>query len=172
MAVDLKAELTRPLALILAVLAVLGWSLFVLTSWSSAATQKAQRVRIADLTEKRDTAVAELARQVQASGALADLQAKVAGAQQDLSRVSQTRADVQADLAAAQKGLSNARRELSEADRTLQSQNQKLADAQANADITTPSIDDAGPVVARASRGGRRLGRHSRSRRSYAVRRR
>lgn len=166
MAVDLKAELTRPLALILTVFATLGWVLFALSSWSAASTQKAQRLRIVEITEKRDAASAELARQVQSAGALADLQAKVAAAQDDLTRVSQTKSDVQADLSIAQKNLSNTRRDLSEADRIRQSQ--KLADTQANADVALPTVDEQPePQVSRSSRGGRRWSR--RRHRSYRT---
>lgn len=156
------------MALILTALAALGWVLFGLSSWSSASAQKAQRIRILEITEKRDSVSAELARQVQASGALADLQSKTAAAQDDLTRVSQTRSDVQADLAVAQKNLTNVRRDLSEADRSLQSQAQKLADARPNAGAPSGDVDDAGPQVTKVSRGGRRYGRH-RYRRSYRV---
>lgn len=167
MAVDIKAELTRPLALILTAVAALGWVMFALSSWSSAAAQKAQRLRILDLTEKRDTLTTELSRQVQTSGSLADIQAKIASTQNDLVRVSQTRQDVQADLAIAQKNLSSTRRDLVEADRNLQSQSQKVADAKVDLDVV-PSVADSPPAVSRSSRGGRRWLRRGR-RRSFTT---
>lgn len=168
MAVDLKAELTRPLALILTAVAALGWVMFALSSWSSAAAQKAQRLRILDLTEKRDAATSELTKQVQANGALADMQAKVASIQAELARVSQTRQDVTADLAIAQKNLSNTRRDLADADRTLQSQTQKVSDAKVDPDVTPTTADEGAPVVRSRSRGGRRYYRRGR-RRSYTT---
>src|ERR1700712_2950062 len=120
MAVDIKSELTRPLALILAALAVLGWVLFVLSSWSAASVQKTQRLQIVQLGEKAEKLNADLAQQREAAGALADVQAKVAAAREELTRVGQTRNDVQAELQTAQRTLASTRRDLSEADRNLQ----------------------------------------------------
>ena len=161
MAVDLKAECTRPLALLLAALAALGWVLFGLSSWSSASVQKAQRLQILDLTERGEKLSGDLSRQIEASGALADLQAKVGATREELTRVSQTRSDVQADLLAAQRNLSGARRELTEADRNLQSQSQKLADLQSNAENMSGSVEPAASVKP-SRRGGRRAYRRRR----------
>ena len=169
MAVDLKAEVTRPLALLLAALAGLGWVMFLLSSWSAASTQKAQRLRIVELSEKTEALGSELARQVEASGSLADLQGKVAATREELGRVSQTRNDVQSDLLAAQRNLSGVRRELSEADRTLQSQASKLTDLKADAE-TTSTTPDVEPTVRSGRRGGRRWSRRGRQSRSYSVR--
>jgi hypothetical protein len=166
MAVDLKAEMTRPLALLLAAMAALGWVLFVLASWSSASAQKAQRLRILELSEKTEKLSTDLARQVEASGALAALQAQVATTREELGRVTQTRADVQTDLLAAQRSLAGAKRELSEADRNLQS-NRVASDGPNPSDVTaaTPDVE---PEVRAGRRSGRRT--YRRSRRSYSVR--
>lgn len=166
MAVDLKAEMTRPLALLLAAMAALGWVLFVLSSWSSASAQKAQRLRILDLSEKTEKLSADLAKQLEASGSLAALQAQVATTREELGRVSQTRADVQTDLLAAQRNLAGAKRELSEADRSLQA-NRVASDGPSPGDVTaaTPEVE---PTVRSGRRGGRKASR--RSRRSYSVR--
>jgi septal ring factor EnvC (AmiA/AmiB activator) len=162
MAVDLKSELTRPPALILTALAVLGWVLFILSSWSAASVQKAQRMQIVQLSEKSDKLGSELAKQLETTGSVADLQAKIASMRDDLSRVSQTRNDVQAELTNAQRNLSATRRDISEADRSFQSQSQKLTDLQsAGEEAAAQSAQSAGPKSSRGRRSGR--GRRSRS---------
>ena len=165
MAVDLKSELARPLALILTALAVLGWVLFALSSWSAASVQKTQRLQIIELGEKADKLGAELAKQSQAIGSLADLQAKVAATRDDLTRVSQTRNDLQTELANTQRNLSATRRDLSDADRNLQAQSQKLADLQ------TAGEEAAAQAQNVSSSSGKR-GRSTRGRRSrtFSVR--
>ena len=166
MAIDIKAELTRPPALILAALAALGWVLFVLSSWSATSAQKAQRIQIADLSAKTDRLSADLARQVEASGSIADLQAKVSATREELTRVSQTRSDVQTELTTAQRSLLGIKRELGDADRTLQAQTQKLNDVQASAETTAAQADDQKVAP---TRRGRRWSRRSRQSRSYSI---
>ena len=163
MTVDLKSELTRPLALILASLAALGWVLFILSSWSAASVQKTQRLQIVQLSEKSEKLGSELAKQLQAAGALTELQAKIASMRDDLSRVSQTRNDVQAELTTAQRSLSAARRDLSDADRNLQTQNQKLTDLQSAGEQATAEAGDNGSSKSRRGRRGR-------TSRSFSVR--
>lgn len=155
MAVDLKEECTRPFALILAALAALGWVLFALSSMSSASVQKTQRLQIIDLNAKSEKLAADLAKQVEASGQLAELQNKVGLTREELTRVSQTRADVQSELASAQRNLIGIRRDLTDADRTLQTQAQKLADVQAGAEVTAT----AAPEIRQVSRSSRRVRR-------------
>ena len=167
MPVDLKHELTRPLALILAAFAALGWMLFVLSSWSTGSVQKAQRLQIMEVTEKNERLTTELARQVAAAGAISDLEAKVAATREDLTRMSQAKADVQAELSTAQRSLTSARRDLSDTDRSLQSQAQKLTELQSNAAEAASAIPDAAPAVGRSSRRGRGYSR--RRFRSYSI---
>ncbi|MDB5512703.1 MAG: chromosome segregation ATPase-like protein [Enterovirga sp.] len=166
MPIDIKAELTRPPALLLAALATLGWVLFMLSSWSTASVQKAQRLQIVELTEKADRLSADLGRQVGAAGELMELQTKVGAMREELNRVSQARSDVQADLAAAQRSLQGVRKEVLEADRSLQTQSQKLSELQSNAPETTEAAAPAGQTARPTRRGGRkwtRRGRHTRS---------
>jgi len=167
MAIDIKAELTRPPALILAALAALGWVLFALSSWSATSVQKAQRLQIADLSAKTDRLSADLARQIEAAGSIADLQAKVSATREELTRVSQTRSDVQNELTTAQRALLGVKRELSDADRNLQSQAQKLNDVQASAESTAAQASDQ--KVAPTSRRGRRWSRRGRQSRSFSI---
>ncbi|MGA0597061.1 hypothetical protein [Enterovirga sp. CN4-39] len=165
MAVDIKAELTRPPALILAALAALGWVLFALSSVSATSVQKTQRLQIADLTAKNEQLTTDLARQVEASGALADLQAKVGATREELARVSQTRTDVQNELAAAQRNLQNVKRDLGDADRNLQSQSQRLNELQTNAETAEAQASDQ--QATSATRRGKKWSR--RGRRSVSI---
>jgi hypothetical protein len=166
MAVDIKSELTRPLALILAALALLGWVLFVLSSWSAASVQKTQRLQIVQLSEKTEKLSADLNQQRETNAALADVQAKLAAAREDLTRVSQTRNDIQADLVTAQRTLSATRRDLTDADRNLQAWNQKLTDMKSSTDETA----DVQPVVTPPAARSRRSVRGRRTSRSFNVR--
>lgn len=174
MAVDLKQEFTRPLALILAALAALGWMLFGLSSWSTASVQKAQRIQIMEATERNEKLSADLARQMAVAGALADLEAKVAATRDDLTRVAQAKSDAQADLTITQRNLTSARRDLAEAERSAQSQ--RLTNLDANA--AEPATAAPDPVPVTGARGVRRGGgayysrwtRRGRVSRSYPVR--
>ena len=160
MAVDIKAELTRPPALILAALAALGWVLFALSSWSATSVQKTQRLQIADLTARNERISADLSRQVEATGAIADLQAKVSATREELARVAQTRSDVQAELTTAQRSLQGVKRELGDAERTVQAQKQTLSELQANAETTAAQATE--PRVSSTPRRGRRWSRRGR----------
>lgn len=173
MPVDLKHEFGRPLALILAALAALGWMLFGLSSWSTASVQKAQRMQIMEATERNEKLSADLARQMAAAGALADLEAKVASTRDDLTRVAQAKSDTQAELTNAQRSLTTVRREISDAERTAQSP--KLSELDANA--AEPATAAPDPVPTTGARGVRRGGggysrwtRRGRVTRSYSIR--
>ena len=168
MAVDLKHEFTRPLALILTALAALGWVLFGLSSWSTASVHKAQRIQIIEATERSEKLAAELDRQVAAAGALATLETKIAATRDDLTRITQAKADVQAELVGAQRSLSSLRRDLSEVDRNVQSQTQKLGELQSTASEVTAAVPAVGNRVGRSSRRGR-WSRRGRSSRSYSI---
>lgn len=173
--VDLRHEVTRPLALILAAFAALGWVLFGLSSWSSASVQKAQRLQIMEATEKSDRAGAELAKMVAASSSVADLEKKVLASREELDRMAAVRADVASEIAGSQRKLTTVRREITEADRTLAIQNQKLGEAQnpAAADPGAAEPDDGASQGSKAGRGAKRGGgrwsRRGRSYRSYSI---
>ena len=173
--VDLRHELTRPLALILAAFAALGWVLFGLSSWSAASVQKTQRLQIMEATEKGDRVNAELARLTAANASIADLEKKVATTREELTRMSAVKSDVTTELATAQRRLSSVRRDVTEADRSLASQNQKLSELQASAaDSVAAAEPDPGAAapakVGRgAKRGGGRWTRCGRSYRSYSI---
>lgn len=167
---EVKAEFTRPLALILAALAALGWVMFGLASWSAASVQKTQRHQLIELTEGRDRAAAELARQVEVAGALTELEKKVAATRDDLTRVNQAKSDMQSELSSAQQKLASLRKDLSEIDRNVQNQSARLADLQTSAAETAPTT--AAPAqTATLGRSGRRgrWSRRGRSFRSFSV---
>ncbi len=168
MAVDLKHEFTRPLVLLLAVPAVLGWVLLGLSSWSTASVQKSQRLQIIEMTDKNEKLTAELARQVATAGALAELETKVASTRDDFNRITQAKSDVQAELTGAQRNLSSVRRDLSDAGRNLQSQTQKLTELQTSATEVAAATPDVEPRASRSSRRGR-WSRRGRSSRSYSI---
>jgi chromosome segregation ATPase len=94
------------------------------------------------------------------------VQAKVAAAREELTRVGQTRNDVQAELQTAQRTLASTRRDLSEADRNLQNSTQKVSDAQASTEESTETAEAATP---RRSTRGRHSGRR-RTSRSFRIR--
>ncbi|MDB5592512.1 hypothetical protein [Enterovirga sp.] len=170
MAVDLKQEFTRPLALILAAFAAMGWVLFGLSSWSAASVQKVQRLQIMEATERGEKLSADLARHMAASASLAEIEAKVASTRDDLTRASQAKSDAQAELTTTQRSLAALRRERDEIDRNLQNQNARLNELQPTADTTAavPDTSLAPAPAARAQRGGR--GRWTRrGRASYPI---
>jgi uncharacterized protein HemX len=97
-----RQELRRPLPLALAAAAVLGWLVVVWLAWSASA-QRAELARNeAALTEL----AGELERQRQASGQLADLQAKISAAESELARLNQSVAQAQTQSAARRKSSS------------------------------------------------------------------
>ena len=167
MSIDFKHELTRPLALIIAPFAALGWVLFGLSSWSSASVQKVQRLQIVELSEKNERVSADLAKQLEAAGDFSALQKKVAATREDLGRMVQAKSDAQAELSSAQTRLSSARKDLNEVSRNVDTQSEKLSELQTSA--TNTSLEPAAPVVARSGRRGR-WSRRGRSSRSFSVR--
>ena len=172
--VDLRHEVTRPLALILAAFAALGWVLFGLSSWSAASVQKAQRLQIMEATEKSDRASAELAKHVATAASAAELEKKVLATREELSRMEAVKSDVATEIVGAQKRLTSVRRDVTEADRTLAIQNQKLSEAQSAAPDPGAAEPEAGAAPSgRAGRGAKRGGgrwtRKGRSYRSYSI---
>lgn len=170
MAVDLKSELTRPLALILAALAALGWVLLGLSSWSTASVQKAQRMQIVEVSEKNEKLSAELNRQLQAAGDLAKVQGQLASNREDLNRITQVKADLQQELTGTQRDLQSKRKDLSDLDRTVLVQTQKLSELQSNTpDPGTSTAEASEPRVTRGSSRRGRWSRRGRTSRSFSV---
>ncbi len=120
--------------------------------------------------ERNEKVTTELARQVAASGAVAELESKVAATREDLTRIAQAKSDMQSELTVAQRSLAGVRRDVTEADRDLQTQAQKLSELQTNAADAAAATPDVEP---RASVGRSRRGRFSRrgrrSSRSFSV---
>lgn len=171
--VDLRHELMRPFALILAAFAALGWVLFCLSSWSAASVQKTQRLQIMEAAEKSDKLSAELNRQMAANANIVELEKKVAATREELARMSAVKADVTSEIEGAQRKLATVRRDVNEADRSLAMQSQKLSDLQSSAaDAAAGAQPDADAApTAKAGRGGKRgrWTRRGRSYRSYSI---
>jgi hypothetical protein len=81
-----REELRRPLSRALAIAAALGWIIVVSLAWSAAA----QRAELARTEAARSELAGELERQRQASGQLADLQAKITTAEGELARLNRS----------------------------------------------------------------------------------
>lgn len=170
MPVDLKSELTRPLALILAALAALGWVLLGLSSWSTASVHKAQRMQILEASEKNEKLAAELSRQLKASGEFAELQGKLASTRDDLNRMTLAKSDLQQELTGTQRDLQARRKDLTDLDRNLQTQTQKLSELQTNTTETGSTASDAPEPRAGRSYGRRgRWSRRGRTSRSFSI---
>lgn len=165
--VELRHELTRPLALILAAFAALGWVLFGLSSWSAASVQKTQRLQIMEAIEKSDRLNAELSRQTAAAANIDELEKKVLATREELTRMAAVKADVTAEIAGAQRRLVAVRRDVTEADRNLAIQSQKLSELQPSpGDGGNTEPDPGAAPTSRVGRGGKR-GRWTRKGRSY-----
>ena len=100
-----KQELQRPLPLALAAAAVLGWIAVVSLAWSASA----QRAELARNEAARTQLAGELERQRQASGQLADLQAKISTAEGELTRLNKSVEQAQTTQVAAPRKSSSRR---------------------------------------------------------------
>jgi septal ring factor EnvC (AmiA/AmiB activator) len=141
----------RWVALLMAVVAVLGWGLFFMISTSAASVEDAQRIQIARLAEERDRLEAEIREQRSRATQLADLEAKLATARDNLARTTEaietarTRYDeARAALASTQSALSAQRVELASAE--------AASDAQSRVAERTGTIERAKPRRKRWSR--------------------
>jgi len=103
-------ELRRPVPLLLAALALLGW--IVAIGFMVSRASVADRLETAE-TERSDLA-AQLQTQQQASGELADLQARLASTNDEVTQITRGREAAQQELAAAQGALADAQRQADE----------------------------------------------------------
>ena len=98
MAIDYRSELRRPLSLVLAGIAVLGWIL-PLSLWLSYSNRlQASRAEAARLQQAEVAVREQLDEQRRTAGSLTDLQAKVADAQRELGQLNQAREQVQVQI--------------------------------------------------------------------------
>jgi chromosome segregation ATPase len=126
MNIDWKTELTRPVTLVLAALALVGWIIAISQFSAKSSLRASADSQIGALTATRQQLTSELDQQRQASGTLADLQrrteeattaANAAGRDRDaaaaqLAETKKAGEDATASLAAAQGQLSAATAQL------------------------------------------------------------
>src|SRR5215210_4283781 len=99
----LKAH--RTLSLILTFLTLVGWGAFAYSAGSSAIATHDLRAELAQLQASQDQVLAERNRQQEAAGDLAQLQAKLASAREDLDTLAHKREQARAQVAAAQQEM-------------------------------------------------------------------
>src|SRR5215213_4590268 len=99
---DYKAEARRPVTLALAALAVLGWILFATTSSSKSSQAQRYRTQVRELSTAQQQAATQVAQLRLASGSLADVEAKIATATEQLKAANIASEQGKAQLAAVQ----------------------------------------------------------------------
>ena len=102
---DMKAELRRPVALALAAIAVLGWVLFAYMASSRTSQGQRDRGELRELANARQSTATELTQLRQNAGSLAELQAKTAGATEQLNAANTASEQAKAQLRAVQKDI-------------------------------------------------------------------
>ena len=145
----------RWVAVLMAVVAVLGWGLFFMISTSSASVEDAQRVQISRLVEERDRLDAELKEQRIRTAELAEVEAKLTAAKDNLARTSEAietartrHEEARAALASTQTALTSRRAELASAE--------NLSETQSQVSERTGAIRKSQPRRKRWSRRSRR----------------
>jgi hypothetical protein len=133
MAVRILEELRRPLPLALAIAAAAGWVIALFLFWSNISLRGAER----------DFA-AQFERQRQAFGTLAELQARAAEVQADLTRTVQEREQAQAQPSASRQNLKTARQNATSATRQAEKQAQRLSQLQQNATARSQELAEVG----------------------------
>jgi len=98
MAFDYRCEVTRPLTLVLLVVAILGWLIAAIALLLHNQDSSRYRREIRQLRNIQVLTRAELDEQHQANGSLAELQARVVAAQQKARQVDQARAEAEAGM--------------------------------------------------------------------------
>src|SRR5688572_28858265 len=103
MPIDYRSELKRPLSLALAGAAILGWLLALGVGLSSSDQQQEAQTEITRVQQAEATLRRQLDEQQRTGGTLADLQAKVVGAEQQLAQITQAREQAQTELTTLQR---------------------------------------------------------------------
>ncbi|MBU2303161.1 MAG: hypothetical protein KJ944_11240, partial [Alphaproteobacteria bacterium] len=125
---DLSKRLREPLVLSILIIALAGWIAFF-AMWINAANQGGQQQQvIAELTAERDDVAARLTER-EADGTLADTEAQLATAQQDLAAVTASRDNLNTELAQRESELATATEELETLRADAAAVEQQLADA-------------------------------------------
>ena len=135
MTAHMSSATYRWVAILMAVVAVLGWGLFFMISTSSASMEDAQRVQISRLTEERDRLDAELKDQRQRTAELAEIEARLKAAKDSLARTTEatdaarTRyEEARSALASTQNALTARRTELASAESAAEEQQSQVSE--------------------------------------------
>ena len=150
MDIDWKAELKRPVTLILAALALIGW-IFALSEVSSKSALRASTTaQIGQMTTERQQLAAQLDQQQKASGTLADLQKRTAETTEAAKKATQDRDAAAADLAATNAAAAAAKQGRENAETQLNTLTQQLKDGRAAA-------EEAGSKLAQSKEAAAKL---------------
>jgi chromosome segregation ATPase len=103
----------RWVAVLMTVVAVLGWGVFFVMSTSAGSVQDAQRHEIVRLRQERDRLDVALEQQRTSAAEIAELQARLATMRDDLARTKEAHETAKNALAAQQAALAATRTELS-----------------------------------------------------------
>ena len=129
----------RWVALLMVVVAVLGWGLFFMMSTSAASVEDAQRLQIARLAEERNRLEAEIREQRSRAAQLADLEAKLAAARDNLTRTTEA-------IETARTRYDETRAALASTQAALNAQRTELASAEAAAEARTQVAERTGTI--------------------------
>ena len=146
----------RWLSVLMALVAVLGWGLFFMITSSSASVEDAQRIQISRLTEERDRLDAELKEQRARTASLAEIEAKLNAARDNLARTTDA-------IEAARGRHEEMRAALASTQSTLASRRAELASAETAAAETEAQMSERTGTV-RKSQRRKRYSRRSRRR--------
>src|SRR3712207_3750664 len=105
MPVDYRSELTRPIPLVLAGLAVLGWVVALGLGLSASNEREASQANITRLQQSEAGLRTQLAEHQRSSGTAADLQSRAAAAQQQLAQLTQAQEQAQTQLSTLRQAL-------------------------------------------------------------------
>jgi multidrug resistance efflux pump len=130
MAINARADITRPLTLGLIGLAVVSWLITFLLFIYRAEDQRDHRRQVRMMQANEAEVRAQLAQQASTSGTLSDLQASIAAAQQQAAHASQARDQVQAQLAPVQQSLLAVQQAAADATKNAEVQVQRLTELQ------------------------------------------
>lgn len=147
----------RWLSVLMALVAVLGWGLFFMITSSSASVEDAQRMQISRLTEERDRLDAELKEQRARTASLAEIEAKLATAKDNLARTTEA-------IEAARSRHEEMRAALASTQSTLVSRRAELASAEMAAAETEAQMSERTGTVRKSQRPRKRYARRSRRR--------
>ena len=152
MPIDLRSELQRPIAIALAGVALVGWLLFLIVLVNLSQENRQARDQVVQLQSSETRLRSELESQRRAAGSLADLQARIAAADQTSSQASRARDEAQAQLASVQQNLQAGQQRAAEASRTADAAAQRLGELQRQGQETEQRLAALRGEITRASR--------------------